>query len=115
MIFEAELLTVLVAMLVWSDRIASRPVVFYIDNNGARDVAISGSARSEVGLQLVTGLLALEDKLSIFSWFSRVPSPSNIADDPSRLSTTMLQSLGAVEVPAGDQVDTALALCLGSG
>ena len=114
-IFEAELLTVLVAMLVWSDRIASRPVVFYIDNNGARDVAISGSARSEVGLQLVTGLLALEDKLSIFSWFSRVPSPSNIADDPSRLSTTMLQPLGAVEVPAGDQVDTALALCLGSG
>lgn len=33
-IFEAELLTVLVAMLVWSDRIASRPVVFTSTTTG---------------------------------------------------------------------------------
>ena len=114
-IFEAELLAVLVALTAWSNRLEACPVVFYIDNNAARDVAISGNARSPVGLKLVSGLLALEDRLSIYPWFSRVPSPSNIADAPSRLCLEPLTQLSAAEVPVATHVDAALAMCLLSG
>ena len=114
-IFEAELLAVLVALTTWSGLIEACPVVFYIDNNAARDVAISGCARSPVSLKLVSGLLALEDRLSIYPWFSRVPSPSNIADAPSRLCLEPLTRLSVPEVPVASHVDAALAMCLLSG
>ena len=114
-IFEAELLAVLVAMTAWAALIEACPVVFYIDNNAARDVAISGNARSPVGLKLVSGLLALEDRLSLYPWFSRVPSPSNIADAPSRLCLDPLRQLSVKEVPVASHVDAALAMCLLSG
>ena len=45
-IFEAELLAVVCAIKLWKVHLAGAPVVFYIDNNSARDVAISGSGRS---------------------------------------------------------------------
>ena len=44
-IFEAELLAFVVAMSQWAPLFQGCPVVFFVDNNSARDVAISGSAR----------------------------------------------------------------------
>ena len=83
-IFEAELLAVVVAVHAWGSILEGRPVLFFIDNNSARDVAISGTARSLIPLCLVGLLLQMEDNFLITSWFSRVPSKSNVADEPSR-------------------------------
>ena len=53
-------------------------------NNSARDVAISGKARSVVAAKMLECLLKLEDESSIWPWYARVPSESNPADLPSR-------------------------------
>ena len=83
-IFEAELLALLVCFTVWKKQLRNRPCVFFIDNNATRDVSISGRARSSPGAELVALLLALEDSTGVNAWYARVPSSSNIADGPSR-------------------------------
>jgi hypothetical protein len=83
-IFEAEMLALLVALTLWKKHIRNRPVVGYIDNNSTRDVCISGTARSSPGKELISSILHLEDELSLVAWYARVPSASNIADGPSR-------------------------------
>ena len=87
-IFEAEMLALLVGFVLWKRQLRNRPCVFYIDNNSSRDVAISGRARTQPGSTLVADLLKLEDANCTNSWFARVPSVSNIADGPSRNRTT---------------------------
>ena len=83
-IFEAELLAVVCALKLWSRVISGSPTVVYVDNNSARDVAISGSARSEAACSLLDILLQEEFAAGIVPWYQRVPSPSNIADAPSK-------------------------------
>ena len=86
-IFEAEMLALIVGFILWKRHLGNRPCVFYVDNNSARDVAISGRARTEPGSFLIAELLKLEDRNCTNAWFARVPSASNIADGPSRNCT----------------------------
>ena len=79
-IFEAELVAIIVAITIWGDVVSSCPCLIFVDNNSARDVAISGRGRSSPADALVGVLLQVEDSLSI----TRVPSSSNPADEPSR-------------------------------
>ena len=53
-------------------------------NNSARDVAISSSTRSEFAAVLLEALSEAEERTRAKTWFCRVPSPANVADDPSR-------------------------------
>ena len=53
-------------------------------NNSARDVAISSSTRSEAAAVLLEALSEAEERPRAKTWFCRVPSPANVADDPSR-------------------------------
>ena len=85
-IFEAELLAIIVCLKLWRRALKGRPCVIYVDNNSARDVSISGSARSAPGDLLVLILLASEDACHMNAFYARVPSESNIADNPSRNS-----------------------------
>ena len=91
-IFEAELLAVVCAMKLWQKHIMGAPVVFYIDNNSARDVAMSGSGRAEIPKALLEQLLFREQQSQVVAWYQRVPSPSNIADLPSRQKCASLTS-----------------------
>ena len=83
-IFEAELLAVVVAFSAWRKIISSMSLLCFVDNNSARDVAISGSGRNVTANLLIEALLKLEMASCTTPWYSRVPTPSNIADDPSR-------------------------------
>ena len=83
-IFEAELLALVLAISIWSNIIRSTSVIAFIDNNARRDVAISGAGRNVVANSLVEFLLKLEMTANVTRWYSRVPSPSNISDEPSR-------------------------------
>ena len=52
--------------------------------NGARDVAISRNGRFLISRLLVDVLLSREMDAGVYTWYARVPSPSNPADAPSR-------------------------------
>ncbi len=93
-ILEAELLALVVALNLWRPLFGGCPTVFYVDNNSARDVAISGCGRSAVASSLLDILLEAEMQSGIFAWYSRVPSLSNPADDPSRGSSSWLKAAG---------------------
>ena len=83
-IFECELAALLVAMFAWREALAHKPVVFFVDNNAARDICISARARSPRAEALLSVLLGLEESYQLQAWYARVPSPSKIADEPSR-------------------------------
>ena len=86
-IFEAELIAFVAAIILWRDRIVNRSLVAFVDNNSVRDVCISGKARNAMGHQLITLLLAVEDLAGLNTWIARVPSPSNPSDILSREET----------------------------
>ena len=71
-------------MKVWSHVIAAQQAVIFIDNNSARDTAISGVARNDCAMVLLEVLLQTEMDISTFAWYARVPSPANPSDGPSR-------------------------------
>ena len=108
-IFEAELLALIVSFILWRNIVSCAPVVFYVDNNSARDVAISASGRSKLIAGLIEQLLKVEDVSSSFCWFARVPSPSNPADDPSRGEIQALSNSGVPFVEVGDIVEECIA------
>ena len=90
-IFEAELFAVILAVRTWSQYLDGAQAVIYIDNNSARDIAISTNGRSHMAMKLVECLLLAEQNLSLFPWYARVPSPSNCADGPSRNDIACLE------------------------
>ena len=93
----------------WSDIISSSLVVALIDNNSARDVAISGNARNACAGSLLEKLIDVENRTNAFFWFSRVPSPSNISDGPSRGSCQSLIDRNVDRVNVEDLVASILA------
>ena len=62
-------------------------MLYFIDNEGAREVLIKGSSKSRTLLLL--GILGsiffeMENKDQSLTWLERVPSASNVADAPSK-------------------------------
>ena len=76
-IFQCEFFAVLVALELWGELLSSRQVVFYVDNDGVRDVLISCNTSDPVGSVLLTKVLEKEGACAISSWFTRAPSKSN--------------------------------------
>ena len=81
---QAELLPV--ALVKWSEaaRFQNRRVVYYIDNDGSRHSLIRGCSHSKASNQILDFVCRLELDTQSWSWYTRVPSKSNPADDPSR-------------------------------
>ena len=94
-IYELEVCPVLIAANLWGDEIVHSQTVFYLDNDAARSAYIKGVGSTHYTSLMVNRFVQLELELQIKSWFSRVPSYSNVADAPSRLSFGKLEGLGA--------------------
>ena len=101
-IFEAEMIAVILALRTWSEFIRNSMTVGFIDNNSARDIAISASGRSGFAMALIEVLLKSEECGDFYPWFARVPSPSNPADRPSRNETEWLDDLGVTRIGVDD-------------
>ena len=73
-----------------------------MDNNSAKFGMIRGYSRVSSSGKLIDACWGLDAELGAASWFSRVPSPSNVGDAPSRLLFDDLLRNGAVmdSVPA---------------
>ena len=99
-ICQAELAVVPVAIETWHATLAQREVFFFVDNDPAKDALVNGISRSMVSSELVKACRLRCAALGVAPWFDRVPSPSNIADDPSRGERAFLLKAGASEVCA---------------
>ncbi len=103
-IFEAELITVILGIRLWLETLRDSLVVCFIDNNSARDVAISACGGSKFIMALIDALLRAEHVGAFYPSYARVPSPSNPSDRPSRNNIDGLVKRGV----ARREVDTIL-------
>ena len=94
-IYGLEIAPILISVDLWCIEILHAQTVFYLDNDAARSAYIKGVGATHYASLLVDSFVQKEIDLQIKSWFSRVPSYSNVADAPSRLSFTKLEELGA--------------------
>ena len=81
---ELETLAVAMSLLLWADHLDSTQLMVYIDNEGSKFSLIKGYSVSRA----ITAICALAattlDEHYVLPWFGRIPSPSNLADFPSR-------------------------------
>ncbi len=97
-IHECEFLAVAIALDSWKEHLSSRQIVCFIDNNAVRDSLISAKASGDVANKILECVLQNETSHGFMLWFARVPSKSNIADDPSRGCCQLLEKLGSKEL-----------------
>ena len=83
-IFECELFAIFISMYCWRKRLCNSQVDVCTDNDGVKDVLIACQTSSVNASPILCAILQLEFDLRWNAWFSRVPTESNIADDPSR-------------------------------
>ena len=100
-IYEVELLPILIALEMWERKIDKCQLVCYLDNDAAKAGLIRGAGATQLADRIIQHICEIESQLQLKSWFSRVPSHSNISDGPSRLEFGLLDSLGCLkaEVP----------------
>ena len=79
-------------------------LVCFVDNKSARDVAISGIGRNTVAHCLIDFLLKLEMATNVSPWYAKVPTPSNVADEPSRGDISALLNGGTQCVDAAESL-----------
>ena len=97
-IYEVEILAVVIAVILWGRDVVHSQTVFYLDNDAARSGFVRGVGATHLADVLIRTFCQIENNLLIRSWFSRVPSFSNLGDDPSRLDFRLLNKLGAKQV-----------------
>ena len=83
-ITQAEAFAVLLARKSYELLVRQRKVIFFVDNEDARYALIHGSSPSISLLKIVQAFHSCSVADSSIAWLERVPSPSNIADLPSR-------------------------------
>ena len=76
----------LLATKAWMRFLTGCPTVFFLDNVAARSSYIKGAGANISAASFIKEFVQLEARLRIYSWLARVPSHSNVADSPSRLS-----------------------------
>ena len=94
LICQAELFPVLVAKNTWSHLISGRAVLWFIDNNSSLAAVIRSYSPVLENYELLVINARLDVELQAMHWYSRVPSKSNLSDDPSRLQFSELEAKG---------------------
>ena len=93
---QCEAFAVLLARHALRPQVTGRRCIYFVDNEGSREVLVKGSSRSRTLLSLGSLFFEMENTDHAITWLERVPSASNIADAPSRgLVTETAHTLSA--------------------
>ena len=94
-IHELEMIPVLITFFLWGRLVSGAQVVHYIDNESVRLALLKGSGETPTARRVADEIMHAEYTLQTKSWYARVASASNIADEPSRGDTERLTHLGS--------------------
>ncbi len=84
----------------WARELQHARVVWLIDNESARESLVKSYSNSWSARELLF-LNAIDDlATNSVSWYARVPSCTNVADEPARAEFTLMSKLGAFKVSA---------------
>jgi hypothetical protein len=84
LIGQVELFPILAIRLLYKELMENRRVLYFIDNDSARDALISGTSKSLASMTILAEFHLVESTKPSYPWYARVPSSSNPADAPSR-------------------------------
>ena len=98
LITELKALAVLAALCLWHQRLVAKHVVIFCDNEGAKGAILKGYSPSKWLHEIACKIAAAEEAAALFIWYSRVPSESNPADDPSRHALSRPPALLAIQL-----------------
>ena len=83
-------------------------VFVFIDNEAAKACWIAGFAQSLTARRVIHNGTVREAAIDLHPFFSRVPTHSNLADDPSRGRFNELERLGARRTSVDNKLITLL-------
>ena len=83
-IVTIELVAIQVGLFLFSAILAERPIIGFVDNEPGRHAIIRGTSGPVEAASVVQEICDLEIAHKLLCYWARVPSPSNLADDPSR-------------------------------
>ena len=104
MFFEAEVLPYAVCLWVWGHLLKHACAFVFIDNEAAKACWIAGFAQSLTAQRVIHNGTMREAALDLHPFFTRVPTHSNLGDDPSRGRFDRLELLGAKRTRLDDSL-----------
>ena len=96
---QAELFPLLVARLTWSDIIAGRRVLYFLDNESARIAMVRAYSPVLCSLSIVMSCLKWDYDNDSLGWDARVPTASKPGDAPSSMLLPVLGRRAEVVTP----------------
>ena len=97
-IAQAELTPIIIAKWVWKRVLSHSKNIFFQDNESARECLIRSYSPVWSSRQLIVLSKIADASSNAIDWYARVPTSANVADGPSRLDFTHVNSIGAVQV-----------------
>ena len=94
LICQAELFPVLIAKNTWKSSLRGRSILWFIDNNSSLAAIIRSYSPVLDSFEMLVINARLDVELQCLHWYSRVPSFSNLSDDPSRLKFDEMEKHG---------------------
>jgi hypothetical protein len=95
---QVELLPVVLARATWPRLLEHAWTLAFIDNDSVKAALVSGHTAALASIELLAHAGRQEIELRSHTWYSRVPSPSNVADDPSRLEFEAMKKYDGSEM-----------------
>lgn len=95
-IFEAETLSALLALHVWCKSLVDDKCIFFVDNEGCKFALLKGLSDNLLVDVMAELFVGKEDSVEVPLWLARVPSKSNLADEPSRFVFERLHAMNAL-------------------
>ena len=92
-ITQAELLPVMLVKKQFKWALQGARVLYFIDNEDVKEALVAGSTRSVASRDILVQCMIEDSKSDSLPWYARIPSPSNIADGPSRFCTDEIEAL----------------------
>ena len=97
-IAQAELLPIMMVKRQMKWALQGARVLYFIDNEGVKEALVSGATRSEQSKKMLIECMVQDAKSNSLTWYARVPSPSNLADAPSRMCVQELHGVLDFEI-----------------
>ena len=94
LICQAELFPIPVAKHTWHWALKERVILWFIDNDSALAAIIRSYSPVLDSYEMLVINARLDVELQSLHWYTRVPSNSNLSDDPSRLQFGELERHG---------------------
>ena len=93
LIAQVELLPIVVVKRQFGHLLSSARVIYFIDSEGVKEALVAGVTKSQASKVMLHECMIQDSMLNNLSWYTRIPSPSNIADAPSRMKLDEIEEL----------------------